>query len=173
MPQGSTAPNVGFPSRQRLKPSGSKFTDSTAFAPSSEALFFLACLPILKYGNISWDLSGWFPNTASRCACGSMRKVLRKHDARGSSCGSSWRPYVRLETLFVEASRKHLPRNHCGRVCGSEMFLTANQEEISLRGSSAEARGRKGCYFQRNQEGGKSTAQGYKWHPWGKQESRP
>ena len=39
----------------------------------------------------------------SLCA-GSMRKVLRKHDARGSSCGSSWQPYVSLETLFAEGS---------------------------------------------------------------------
>ena len=37
-----------------------------------------------------------------------MRKVLRKHDAGGSSCGSSWRPYVRLET----PSRKR-----CGSTC--------------------------------------------------------
>ena len=36
----------------------------------------------------------------------SMRKVLRKHDALGSSCGSSWRPYVRLQTLFAEAPAK-------------------------------------------------------------------
>ena len=56
----------------------------------------------------SWDLSGWFPKCASRCAHGSMRKVLRKHDARGSSCGSSRRPYMRLEKLFAQASRKHL-----------------------------------------------------------------
>ena len=43
---------------------------------------------------------------ASRCARGSMRKVLRKHHARGSSCGSFWRRCVRLETLFAEAPAK-------------------------------------------------------------------
>ena len=63
-----------------------------------------------------------FPKCSSRCARGSMRKVSRKHGARGRSCGSSWRPSVRLEMLFAEASRKHLPRNHCGRVRGSKMF---------------------------------------------------
>ena len=92
--------------------------------------FFCACLPILKYGNNSWDLSGWFPKSVFGYACGSMRKVLRKHDAQGSSRGSSWRPYVRLETLFAEASRKHLPRNHCGRVCGNKMSSSADQEEL-------------------------------------------
>ena len=64
--------------------------------------------PILKYRNNSWDLWGWFHNRASLCASGSMRTVLQKHHARESSYGSSWRPYVRLET--------------CGRVCGSKMF---------------------------------------------------
>ena len=116
---------------------------------SNEPRFCCACLPMFKYGNNSWDLSGWFPKCVFGYARGSMRKVLRKHDAqgssRGSSRGSSWRPYVRLETLFAEASRKHLPRNHCGRVCGNKVSSSADQEETSLRGSSAEARVRKGC----------------------------
>ena len=105
--------------------------------PAEPRFLFSACLPILKYGNNSWDLAGWFPKCASRCARGSMRKILRKHDARGSSFGSSWRPYVRLEMLFAEASRKHLPRNNCGRVCGSKIFFEVrNESSRKLRGSS-------------------------------------
>ena len=48
----------------------------------------------------------------------------------------------RLHTLFAEAPRKHLQKILAEGVRGRTMFRAAEQEETSLRGRSAEARGR-------------------------------
>ena len=117
---------------------------------NSATVFFCACLLILKYGNNSWHLSGWFPKSASRCARGSMRKVSRKHHARGSSCGSSGRSHETygksrnaVRGSIAEATAKKIITE--GSVEAS-FVGSADQMESSLRGSSAEGRGRKGCY---------------------------
>ena len=126
------------------------FTCANA-ALTREPRFLFALVYILKYGNNSWHLSGWFPKSASRCARGSMRKVSRKHHARGSSCGSSGRPHETygksrnaVRGSIAEATAKTIIAE--GSV-EARYFRSADQMETSLRGSSAEGRGRKGCYF--------------------------
>ena len=66
-------------------------------------------------------------------------------EALAEAQGDPTKHTVRAETLFAEASRKQLPRKSSS--VEARYFGSADQMETSLRGSSAEGRGRKGCYF--------------------------
>ena len=65
-------------------------------------------------------------------------------EALAEAQGDPTKHTVRLETLFAEATAKTIIAEGSmeARYVGS-----ADQMETSLRGSSAEGRGRKGCYF--------------------------